>query len=250
MGFGWERHPNRITHSNHSAADDNGHHTVAEQLGADLRFERNRVPQPRLKFVDLGTRIAEPGEGDDDVLTQPKRAADRKFAEIQIAGRQVFAEGAKRNIESVAAQSLMNFAGHEVDLPEVGTVRVFLPATEMLRCRAGVSVTLDPETGDEHRLVDTWFGKVVLTVEMKAVDSSFERMTHESSLPCELDQFGELHDPGFDLREFLLGEQESPEHGAVMQSPSVEPVGHAGIGVGENHPERTVGLDLGLNPVE
>ena len=88
-------------------------------------------------------------------------------------------------------------------------------------------------------------------IAMQTGDCSFERVSHCDSLPeSTSNEVAEFHNLRFQLRKRFSRYEEPPEHCSVFEPACVEPVGQAGIGVGEDHSPRTVGIDLGLHPIK
>ena len=66
----------------------------------------------------------------------------------------ILTESAKRDIETLAAQLLMNFTGHKVNLAKVGAARVLLLAAQVLGGWTGVRVALNADASKEDGFSD------------------------------------------------------------------------------------------------
>lgn len=251
MWFSWQSDLDGVANANRSPANDNRHHAIAEQLRTGFGFERHRSAQALLKLVDLRTRIAKSGKRNDHVVTKTQGRTNGKLTEIKATGGEVFPERSERDIETIGPQFLVQFAGDEVHLTEVGAARIFLLAAQVLRRRTGMRVTFNANTREEDGFGDRWFREVVPAVAMQAGHCSFERVGHGNSLPgSDSVEVGEFHDSSFQRRKCFGGQKETPEHRAVFETPSIEPVGKAGIGMSEDHSPRTVVGNLGLHTIE
>lgn len=137
----------------HSAAEDHdAHDTGPAYEGTVLVPGEYRAHQSRLEAVELSARVAEPCEGDQRRFAEQQQRAGRKRQEVDPSGGDVLAHVARADGEASLAELVLELAGDQVYLPEVGLPGIDGHARTMLHGRSAMSVTSDAEPGDQLHL--------------------------------------------------------------------------------------------------
>jgi hypothetical protein len=99
-----------------------------------------------MELVDLRTRIAKAGQGNDHVITKTQCRADRKSTKVKTTRGEIFTERSERNIEPIGAKFFMELARYQMDLAQIRSTGVFLLSTEVLGGRASVCIAFDADS--------------------------------------------------------------------------------------------------------
>lgn len=147
-----------------SPRDDDGHHPrLADQtpLGVAVHC---RLHQPVGEPVELHARVAQPGDLDDGVGSEPQAGAARHTEQVDTSGGDVLPHVSRPDLEPDAAELVVELGMNEVDLPEVGPGRITAYPRSVLHGCAEVRVAFYTEPGHKGDGFSGWLGEAVFIV--------------------------------------------------------------------------------------
>jgi hypothetical protein len=130
--------------------ENNGHHTgLAHQRAIEPAFERCRRRAFTEVVIDLPTRIAQTGDFDDGIRTEPQARAARQREQGDAARGYVFSKLAGRDIKPHCCKLTEQLGVDQVNLAQVRRTWGLCQTGEMLHGLSGMGVAFDAQSRDE-----------------------------------------------------------------------------------------------------
>src|ERR1700761_1458266 len=128
------------------------------------------LEQPGLEILDLVAGIAQAGEFDDRLRTEPKTRAGRQAEQVDVSCRNVLAQLAGANAVALLCDLVEQLCLDQMNLPQVRKLAEPFDVVEMLIRHAGMRVAFDAEIRDQPDGVFRRFAERVPVARMHAYD--------------------------------------------------------------------------------
>ena len=126
-----------LEHDRHDAGLPN---EFAVRSSAEDGFEKSR-----LEVVDLRAGIAQPRDLKLDVRTELQNRSARERQKVDAAGGNVFAQVGRTNLETLIGKLVQQLRLDQMNLSQVGLIRIFCDPGTMLHRLPTVGISLHPQ---------------------------------------------------------------------------------------------------------
>lgn len=158
MGRRWKHRPDSVS-GRHFAAFRYDRHDAGSEAWS-LRSALQSILQARLEAVDEDAGRTQAGKLQGRRSAKPEHSSQRKALEIEADGRDVLAEISGADVEARHPERAEQFARDEVDLAEIGRLRIAARQISVLHERSRMRIPLDAmaarqSDGKPGRLAET-----------------------------------------------------------------------------------------------
>ena len=161
----------RVVRSDDSADRHYPHDSGLAYHGSVLVAVENRCHKAILEVVELTARLAQAGHLDHRLTTKVQPCARRQKEKIDAAGENVLAHLARSYGETPQEKLVVQFAGEQMDLPQIGALGASPYLSPMADCRARMDIVLDPHPGYQQNGLSRRFGHGVRWAGANGLDS-------------------------------------------------------------------------------
>lgn len=162
MRRGWHLHGDGVAGPNIPANQNDSHDTrLADKVSLRVPVE-HCGHQPRLKPIELNTRVAQPRHFHHSLPAEPEPRSSRQPEQVDPARRDVLAKGTRRHGEPLRTQLVVEFAVDEMHLPQVGLGGITRDPRTVLNRSPQVRVTLNTQTDQKSDALNVALGERVI----------------------------------------------------------------------------------------